>query len=108
MTSEQKLELLADWIGVTTGHLRMALEDLHFELAVLGDFHPNYVATQHEAFLRGVESADEVLSGNDTYGEYATAIYDSQQKVAFESRISNFDDQPIGRAVRALSIEITS
>jgi hypothetical protein len=102
MADEKLVEMLAERIGVTTGHLRMALDDLHFDLTVLGGFHRDYVATQHEAFLRGVESADEVLSGNDTYGEHATAIHESLQKVDLGSKIRDFDDRPIGRAVKAL------
>lgn len=102
MADERLVEILASRLGVTSGHLRMTLEDLHFDLAVLGNFHPNYVTTQHEAFLRGVESADEVLSGDDTYGEYAAAIHESRQKVPPGSDIKDFDDKPIGRAVRAL------
>lgn len=102
MADEKLVEMLAERISVTTGHLRMALDDLHFDLAVLGSFHPDYVTTQHEAFLRGVESADEVLSGDDTYGEYAAAIHESLQKVDLGSKIKDFDDRPIGRAVRAL------
>ena len=74
MADKRLVEMAANRLGIAPEQLRETLEDLHLELAILGDFHPNYVATQHEAFLRGVESADEVLSGNDTYGDYATAI----------------------------------
>ena len=50
---------LAEETGLDLEALNAALDKLGLELAQLGQQRTNYVSTQHDAFLRGVESAEK-------------------------------------------------
>ncbi len=102
MSSKPLIEQLARTLSIEPEALRRALDELDLDVAKLGEHHPNYFGTQHEAFLRGVENAAQVLSGDDEYGEHAATIDESQQIIASEFKIPNFEQTQIGKAVSAI------
>ena len=92
-------ERLALELDVDSETLDAALDKLGLELAQLGQHQANYVSTQHDAFLRGVESAEKVLSSGDPHGSSAAFIDETQVLAPEASRIPDFDATAIGKAV---------
>lgn len=92
-------ELLAKELDFDLETLDAALGKLGLELAQLGQHQANYVSTQHDAFLRGVESAEKVLSRNDPHGSNAAFIDEAQILAPEASRILDFDETAVGKAV---------
>lgn len=92
-------ERLAEELSFDLETLDTALSKLGLELAPLGRHQPNYVSTQHAAFLRGVDSAEKVLAGDDPHGSYAAFIDEAQVLASKASRIPDFDKTAVGKAV---------
>ena len=92
-------ERLAHELDIDLQTLGAALSKLGLELAQLGQHQANYVSTQHDAFLRGVESAEKVLAGDDPHGSSAAFIDEAQVLAPEASRIPDFDATAVGKAV---------